>query len=70
MAGSRLEVPEVAYLLTPEQVGQTLRRHPKTILSLVARGELRAIRFGARTVRFDPADVQDYIDCHRTVAVS
>jgi excisionase family DNA binding protein len=62
LAGSSLEVPE---LLTPEQVAQTLARHPKTILSLVARGELRAIRLGRRTVRFDPADVQRYIDAHR-----
>lgn len=67
MASSSLEVPE---LLTPEQVSHTLGRHPKTVLSLAARGELRAIRLGRRTVRFDPADVQAYIDAHRSVDAS
>ena len=68
MAGSNLEVPEqLALLLTPEQVAQALGRHPKTVLSLVARGELRAVKLGPRTVRFDPVDVQAYIDAHRTV---
>ena len=68
MAAFPLEVPaQVAPLLTPEQVAQMLGRHPKTVLNLVARGELRAIKLGARTVRFDPADVADYVDAHRTV---
>jgi excisionase family DNA binding protein len=62
-----LSVPQ---LLTPEEVGLILGRHPKTVLALFNRGELAGIRLGARSVRFDPADVQDYIDAHRTVAAT
>ena len=71
MAGS-IEVPEqIGPLQTPEQVGQTLGGlHPKTVLLLFRRGELPGIKLGARTVRFHPADVQEYIDAHRTAGVS
>jgi excisionase family DNA binding protein len=57
-----LAVPE---LLTPEQVGAALGRHPKTVLNLFNRGELPGIKLGARTVRFHPVDVEAYIDAHR-----
>jgi excisionase family DNA binding protein len=57
-----LAVPE---LLTPEQVAAALGRHPKTVLNLFNRGELPGNKLGSRTVRFDPADVQAYIDAHR-----
>jgi excisionase family DNA binding protein len=56
----------VSQLLTPDQVGALTGRHPKTILTAFNRGELPGIKLGARTVRFDPADVQAYIDAHRT----
>jgi excisionase family DNA binding protein len=69
LAGSNSEVPEVPELQTPEQVGQTLGGlHPKTVLLLYRRGELPGIKLGSRTVRFHPADVQAYIDAHRTAA--
>jgi excisionase family DNA binding protein len=56
-------------LLTSEQVGVLLGgRHPKTVLLLYRRGELPAVKLGARTVRFDPRDVQAYIDAHRVTA--
>ena len=58
----------VVELLTPEKVGAALGRHPKTVLQIFNRGELPGIRLGARTVRFHPADVEAYIDAHRTVA--
>jgi excisionase family DNA binding protein len=58
-----LAVPE---LLTPEQVGVALGRHPKTVLNLFNRGELPGIKLGSRTVRFDSRDVEAYIDAHRT----
>jgi excisionase family DNA binding protein len=62
-----MAVPE---LLTPEQVGVALGRHPKTVLNLFNRGELPGIKLGARTVRFDARDVQDYVDRHRSPAVA
>jgi excisionase family DNA binding protein len=62
-----MAVPE---LLTPEQVGAALGRHPKTVLLLFNRGELPGIKLGARTVRFHPADVEAYIDAHRTAVAS
>jgi excisionase family DNA binding protein len=56
-------------LLTAEKVGELLGgRHPKTVLLLYRRGELPAVKLGARTVRFDPRDVQAYIDAHRITA--
>lgn len=69
MASSNLEVPELfAPLLTPEQVAQTLGQHPKTVLLMYRHGELPGIKLGVRTVRFDPRDVQGYIDRHRTAS--
>ena len=60
-------VMELGRLLTAADVAEILGKHPRTILVLADRGELAAIRLGHRTVRFDPADVQRYIDRHRTV---
>ena len=65
MGGRPLALSE---LHTAEQVGVTLGKHPKTVLLLFRRGELPGIKLGARTVRFDPRDVQDYIDRHRVKA--
>jgi excisionase family DNA binding protein len=58
---------EELQLLTADDVARLLGKHPRTILVMAGTGELSAIRLGHRTVRFDPADVQDYIDRHRTV---
>jgi excisionase family DNA binding protein len=63
MGGRPLAVPE---LLTPEQVGAKLARHPKTVLNLFNRGELPGVKLGSRTVRFHPVDVENYINAHRT----
>jgi excisionase family DNA binding protein len=61
-----LSVEPLDRLQDAEEVATRLGRHPRTVLNLVKRGELRAVRLGPRTVRFDPADVQAYIDAHRT----
>jgi excisionase family DNA binding protein len=58
---------EQLQLLTAEDVARLLGKHPRTILVMAGTGELPAVRLGHRTVRFDPADLQDYIDRHRTV---
>lgn len=60
-------VMELGKLLTAADVGENLGKHPRTVLVLVERGELRAVRLGHRTVRFQVSDVQAYIDAHRTV---
>jgi hypothetical protein len=68
MGGRPLALSE---LLTPEKVGVLLGgRHPKTVLLLYRRGDLPGIKLGARTVRFDPRDVQAYIDAHRVKAAT
>ena len=54
------EIADVA-----KQVGLTVR----TVRKYVDRGELRAIRFGRRVVRFDPADVQAWITKNSTQEV-
>jgi excisionase family DNA binding protein len=59
---------ELEKLLTAEDVGSILGKHPRTVLILVDRGELAAIRLGHRTVRLRPDDVQDYIAWHRIAA--
>jgi excisionase family DNA binding protein len=58
--------PELPKLLTAEHVALLLGKHPRTVLQMAAAGKIPAIRLGHRTVRFDPADVQEYIDAHRT----
>lgn len=61
--------PELPKLLDAEQVGEMLGKHPRTVLQMAVAGRIPAIRLGHRTVRFDPADVQDYIERHRTAGV-
>jgi excisionase family DNA binding protein len=60
----------LAKLLTADQVGEIIGRHPRIVLDLARRGELAAVRLGHRTIRFQESDVQDYIDAHRTAALS
>jgi excisionase family DNA binding protein len=57
-------------LLNADQVGEIIGRHPRIVLDLARRGELTAVRLGHRTIRFQESDVQDYIDAHRTAALS
>lgn len=45
-------------LLTASDVATALKVSRKTVLRLVARGQLRAIRLNARVVRFRPADLE------------
>jgi excisionase family DNA binding protein len=61
--------PEFPKLLTAEDVAQLLGKHPRTVLQMAVAGKIPAIRLGHRTVRFQPADVQAYIDAHRAAAL-
>ena len=54
-------------LLTYQDVGAMLRVSRNTVMRMVARGELPAVRLG-RQIRFVPADIERYIDSARTVA--
>jgi excisionase family DNA binding protein len=65
-----METTKPAKLLTADDVGGILGRHPRIVLDLARRGELTAVRLGHRTIRFQESDVQDYIDAHRTAALS
>ncbi len=63
-----IEPAELPQLLTADDVGKILGRHPRTVINLARDGELRAIRLGHRTVRFEPRDVEAYIAEHRVAA--
>jgi excisionase family DNA binding protein len=54
--------PEIVEkLLTYKQAGALLGITERTVWTLVAAGELPAVRFG-RSVRIDPADLRGFID--------
>lgn len=50
-----------APLLTIAQVAERLAVHRTTVADLLARGDLRRITIGARTVRIDPDDLARYL---------
>ena len=60
--------PTVERLLTYKQVGNLLGLTPRSIWTLVRRGDLPAVRFG-RSVRIAPADLATFIATHRTGGV-
>ncbi len=55
-------------LLTYKEVAAQLRVCVKSVYSLVKRGELPAVRVGD-LVRFDPRDVQEFIERGRKAGV-
>jgi len=57
----------VEKLLTYKQAGELLGVTERTVWTLVADGELPAVRFG-RSVRIDPADLRAYIDRCKTTS--
>jgi excisionase family DNA binding protein len=46
-----------AELVTCEELAQRLRVRPSTIRCWVRQGRIPAVRFGAKVIRFDVADV-------------
>ena len=56
-----------AAFLTTEEVLGCLKVNPRTIYRLIKSGELPAVRIG-RQWRFRRADLDDWIDRHRTAA--
>ena len=49
-------------LITTEAVAERLSVDPKTVRALVDDGALRAVRIGKRCIRFDPQDVEAFIE--------
>ena len=47
--------------LTPREVSELLHVPTKTVLNLARRGDLARHKFG-KTVRFDPADIVEYLE--------
>jgi excisionase family DNA binding protein len=45
-------------MLTVAEAAARLKVHPETIRRAIRKGELRALRFGHRTVRIAPADLE------------
>lgn len=49
-------------LLSARQVADILSVDRVTVLRLARQGKLPCLRFNSRFIRFDPADVQKFID--------
>lgn len=63
-----IEAQAPQQLLTADEVAELLQFTTYHVYRLAREGKLAAVKFNERTVRFDPADVQDYINVHRTSA--
>ncbi len=48
-------------LLTARQAAKALTISERTLWSLTQRGEIPAVRFGGRNVRYDPRDLDAWI---------
>jgi excisionase family DNA binding protein len=58
--------PEIGRLLTYKETADLLRVTVRTVRTWAKSGDLRAVRLGPGAVRFDPADVADFIAARRT----
>ncbi|MEE2707788.1 MAG: helix-turn-helix domain-containing protein [Planctomycetota bacterium] len=56
--------PTPALLLTPKQAAESLSISPRKLWALTASGEIPHVRIG-RCVRYDFADLQQWIADHR-----
>ncbi len=61
MSATTIE-PVPSLLFTCEETARALRISERTLWSLRKRGELCAVRVGQRGVRYDPRDLQRWID--------
>lgn len=55
----------IQQLMTAEDVGKLLNVAVAEVWRMARSGALPCIRLGHRTLRFDPSDVQAYIDARR-----
>lgn len=58
------EAPRLA-LMTVKQVAEHLNVNPRTVLRLIERGDLKAIKVSSRW-RVDPDDLRDYMERQAT----
>lgn len=49
-------------MMTPDDVAGRLKISKATVLRLAKAGQLRALRVGKKTVRFDPAEVARFVE--------
>lgn len=62
MSTARLgEELQIQPLLTADEVARILNVPRKTVLNLSRRGDFVRLKIGDRTVRFDPADILQYL---------
>lgn len=62
MFQNRTKPPIEPMLLTVRQAAQVLSISERTLFSLTKSGEIPAVRFGERNVRYDPADLRRWIE--------
>jgi len=53
-------------LLTYRQAAERLGLSHRTVQKLCAEGLIEAVRFGRRAVRFEPAEIERFIDSRRS----
>ena len=58
------DTPQDRLLLIPRQAAEALSISPRTLWALTASHEIRCVRIG-RSVRYDRADLQAYIDARK-----
>jgi excisionase family DNA binding protein len=65
LAVQTLQIP--SGLLNTNEAAKLLGVCPKSVFNFVERGQLRAVKLGA-AVRFDPADVAEFINRSKTAS--
>ena len=60
---------ELVPLMTAREVAELLRVPVKTVLNLSRRGDLPRLKIGDKTVRFDRADVLEYLIKRKAASV-
>ncbi len=62
MFQTRTEQTVEPMLLTVRQAAKVLSISERTLWGLTKAGDISAVRFGGRNVRYDPADLRAWID--------
>ena len=56
------------HLLTNVEAGELLRLTPRQVLRLAKRGELPAVHLPGDEIRFDPADIAQWVESRKQSA--
>lgn len=57
-------------LLTGREAARMLSISERTLWGLTAAGEVRCVRIGRRLVRYDPADLREWIETRKAAPVA